>query len=48
MKIQDLVESKKMPGAISGIKIMSPEEFVQGDEEVDEQVGEYQDDQQST
>ena len=36
MKIQDLLESKKLPGAIKGIEIMSPEEFVQGKEDVDE------------
>ena len=36
MKIQDLLESKKLPGAVKGINVMSPEEFVGGDEEVDE------------
>ena len=27
MKIQDLLESKKLPGAVKGIKVMSPEEW---------------------
>ena len=30
------VSKGSLPGAVSGIKIMSPEEFVKGDEEVDE------------
>ena len=32
------VSKGSLPGAVSGIKIMSPEEFVKGDEEVDEDV----------
>ena len=33
MKIKHLIESKDLPGAVKGILVMSPEEFVQADEE---------------
>lgn len=33
MKIKHLIENKKLPGALKGILVMSPEEFVNADEE---------------
>ena len=38
MKVSEVLRESKLPGAVGGIKIMSPEEFVKskGDEEVDE------------
>lgn len=33
MRIKHLLESKELPGAVQGIMVMSPEEFVQADEE---------------
>jgi len=36
MKISHLLEAKKLPGATNGIEVMSPEEFVKQEQEVDE------------
>ena len=36
--LESILESKKLPGAEAGISVMSPEEFVNGDEDLDEEI----------